>query len=78
MNIAHFVITHLYNVHKNNNKILPFVTKYIDLEGIMLSKKTFLSDQCKEIEGKNRMGNSRFSSRKLELPRKHFMQRCEQ
>ena len=34
-------------------------------------KITFLSDQCKEIEENNRMGNS---SRKLELPREHFMQ----
>ena len=54
MNIAHFAITHLYNIHKNNNKILPFVTKYIDLEGIMLSKKAFLSDQCKEMEKKKK------------------------
>ena len=38
-------------------------------------KKAFLSDQCKEIEEKNRMGNRQISSRKLEIPRKHFMQR---
>ena len=38
-------------------------------------KKTFLSDQCKEIEEKNRMGKTRDSSRKLETPRGHFMQR---
>ena len=36
-------------------------------------KKAFLSDQCKEIEENNRMGKS--SSRKLEIPREHFMQR---
>ena len=35
-------------------------------------KKTFLSDQCKEIEENNRMG--KISSRKLEIPRDHFMQ----
>ena len=35
-------------------------------------KKAFLSDQCKEIEENNRMGKT--SSRKLEIPRKHFMQ----
>ena len=29
-------------------------------------KKTFLSDQCKEIEEKNRMGKTESSSRKLE------------
>ena len=39
-------------------------------------KKAFLSDQCKEIEENNRMGKSRdLSSRKLETPREHFMQR---
>ena len=38
-------------------------------------KKAFLSDQCKEIEENNRMGKIRISSRKLEIPRKHFMQR---
>ena len=48
-------------------------------------KKAFLSDQCKEIEEKNRMGKTRdlfkkirrleISSRKLEIPREHFMQR---
>ena len=37
-------------------------------------KKAFLSDQCKEIEENNRMGNTRISSRKLEIPRGHFMQ----
>ena len=37
-------------------------------------KKTFLSDQCKEIEENNRMGLE-ISSRKLEIPREHFMQR---
>ena len=36
-------------------------------------KKDFLSDQCKEIEEINRMG--KISSRKLEIPREHFMQR---
>ena len=38
-------------------------------------KKTFLSDQCKEIEENNRMGRLKISSRKLEIPREHFMQR---
>ena len=38
-------------------------------------KKVFLSDQCKEIEENNRMGRLEISSRKLEIPRKHFMQR---
>ena len=40
--------------------------------------KAFHSDQCKEIEKNNRMGKSRDSSRKLEIPREHFMQRWAQ
>jgi len=39
-------------------------------------KKAFLSDQCKEIEENNRMGKTKISSRKLDIPREHFMQRC--
>ena len=38
-------------------------------------KKAFLRDHCKEIEEKNRMGRLEISSRKLEIPREHFMQR---
>ena len=38
-------------------------------------KKTFLSDQCKEIEENNRMGKTRDLFKKLEIPREHFMQR---
>ena len=39
-------------------------------------KRAFLSDQCKEIEENNRMGKTiEISSRKLEIPREHFMQR---
>ena len=41
-------------------------------------KKAFLSNQCKEIEENNRMGKTKISSRKLELPREHFMQRWAQ
>ena len=37
-------------------------------------EKAFLSDQCKEIEENNRMGKLEISSRKLEIPREHFMQ----
>ena len=38
-------------------------------------KKAFFSDQCKAIEENNRMGKTKISSRKLEIPREHFMQR---
>ena len=37
-------------------------------------KKAFFSDQCKEIEENNRMGKTRDSSRKLEIPREHVWQ----
>ena len=37
-------------------------------------KKGFLSNQCKEIEKNNRVGKTKeISSRKLEIPREHFM-----
>ena len=38
-------------------------------------KKAFFSDQCKEIEEKNRWERLEIFSRKLEIPREHFMQR---
>ena len=38
-------------------------------------KKAFLSNQCKETEEHNRMERLEISSRKLEIPREHFMQR---
>ena len=37
-------------------------------------KKAFFSDQCKEIENKNRMGKTRDLFKKIR-PREHFMQR---
>ena len=38
-------------------------------------KKAFFSDQCKEIEENNRMERLEITSRKLEIPQEHFMQR---
>ena len=38
-------------------------------------KKTFLSDQCKEIQENNRKERLEISSRKSEIQREHFMQR---
>ena len=38
-------------------------------------KTAFLSDQCKEIEGNNRMGKTRDLFKKIRDPREHFMQR---
>ena len=39
------------------------------------NNKAFLSDQCKEIHENNRMGKTRDLFKKLEISRKHFMQR---
>ena len=41
-------------------------------------KKTFFSDQCKEIEENNSVRKTRDPSRKLEIPREYFMQRWPQ
>ena len=41
-------------------------------------EKAFLNDQCKETEENNRWERLEISSRKLELPREHFMQRWAQ
>ena len=52
--------------------------KYLNAEFQRIArkdKKAFFSDQCKEIEENNRMKRLKISSRKLEITRKHFMQR---
>ena len=41
-------------------------------------KKAFFSDQCKEIEETTEWERPEISSRKLEIPREHFMQRWAQ
>ena len=41
-------------------------------------KKAFFSDQCKEIEKTIEWERLEISSRKLEIPREHFMQRWAQ
>ena len=46
-------------------------------------KKAFFSDSCKEIEENNRWGTTEWerleiASRKLEIPREHFMQKWVQ
>ena len=39
------------------------------------NKTAFLNEQCKETEENNRWERLGISSRKLEIPREHFMQR---
>ena len=41
-------------------------------------KKAFPSDQCKEIEGNNRMGKTRDLFKKIRNTTGHFMQRWAQ
>ena len=41
-------------------------------------KRDFLSDQCKYIEENNRWERLEISSKKLEIPSEHFMQRWAQ
>ena len=41
-------------------------------------KKAFQINQCKEIEENRRIEKTRDNSRKLEIPREHFMQRWAQ
>ena len=51
--------------------------KYLNAEFQRIArrdKKAFFSDQYKEIEEKNRMERLEISSRKLQIPREHFMQ----
>ena len=41
-------------------------------------KKAFLSDQCKEIEEKNRIGKTKDLFKKIRDIKEHFMQRWAQ
>ena len=41
-------------------------------------KKAFISNQCKEIEETTEWERLEISSRKLEIPREHFMHRWSQ
>ena len=52
--------------------------KYLNAEFQRIArrdKKAFLSDQIKEIEERTEWERLEISSRKLEIPREHFMQR---
>ena len=54
---------------------------YLNAECLRIArsdKKAFLSDQYKEIEENSKWERLEMSSRKLEIPREHFMQRWAQ
>ena len=46
-----------------------------EFQRIARDKKAFCSDQCKEIEEKNRMGKTRDLFKKIRDTREYFMQR---
>ena len=49
-----------------------------EFQRIARDKKAFLSDQCKEIEERTEWERLEITSRKLKIPREHFMQRWAQ
>ena len=49
-----------------------------EFQRIARRDKAFLSDQCKEIEENIEWESLEISSRRLEIPREHFMQRWAQ
>ena len=49
-----------------------------EFQRIARRDKVFLCEQCREIEENSRMAKLEISSRKLEIPKKHFMQRWAQ
>ena len=46
-----------------------------EFQRIARDKKAFLSDQCKEIEEKNRIGKTRDPFKKIRNTKEHFIQR---
>ena len=46
-----------------------------EFQKIARDKKAFFSNQCKEIEERTEWERLEISSRKLEMPREHFMHR---
>ena len=68
---------------KNKGEKKRYTHLNVELQRIARrDKKAFLRDQCKEIEENNSLSIVRerleISSRKLEIPREHFMQRWAQ
>ena len=61
---------------RRKRKIYPFDCR-VAKNSKERDKEAFLSDQCKDIEENNRMGNIRdlFKKIRLEIPREYFRQR---
>ena len=61
---------------RRKGKIYPFAAEFQRIA--RRDKKPFLSDQFKEIEETIEWERLEISSKKLEIPREHFMQRWAQ
>ena len=61
---------------RRKEKIYPFECKFQRIA--RRDKKAFVSDQCKVIEEKNRMGKTRDLFKKIRDTKGHFMQRRAQ
>ena len=68
----------IFNDWKNIFKIEKERYKHLNAEFQRIArrdKKAFFSDQCKEMRKTTEWERLEISSRKLEIPREHFMQR---
>ena len=63
---------------KGKGEKVKYIQLNAEFQRARRDKKAFLSEQCKEIEENNRMEKKEISSRKLEIPREHFLQRWAQ
>ena len=60
---------------KNQGEKERYTHLNAEFQRIARREKAFLGDQCKEIEETIEWERLEISSRKLEIPREHFMQR---
>ena len=69
--VFHYLICSLLKQKaRGKGKIYPF--KCRDPKNSKERQRAFVSDQCKEVNENSRMGKTRISSRKLEIPRDFF------
>ena len=61
---------------KNKGELERYTQLNAEFQRILRrDKKAFFNENCKEIEGKNRMGKIGDLFKKLEIQKEHFMQR---
>ena len=74
-------VTNSYEKKRSEDKVEK--EKYIHLNAdfqrmAKRNKKSFLSDQCKEIEENNRMRKTRDLFKKIRIPKEYLLQRWAQ